>query len=86
MLLKRLNYVKENISQIAQDITNNAKTAATISGATVGTGISTILEWLPENIGWIASSIGAVLSLVLIFTSIRRDMRDQARFNDERNK
>lgn len=43
-----------------------AKASGAVATGTTGTGLATILEWIPADIGKVATLIGAVLSLVLI--------------------
>lgn len=68
--------MNEHLIQVAHEIIHSPKTAATTSGLTVSTGVSTYLDLIPSNIGWIAALIGATLSAVLIVTAIRREIRE----------
>lgn len=42
------------------------KASSAVAAGTTGTGLATWLEWIPSDIGKLATLIGAVLSLVLI--------------------
>ena len=68
--------MKADIQQIAQDVVQSPKTTATVLTATTGTGISTLLEWLPFVAGLSASIVGLLGSCVLIYTMLRRDRRE----------
>lgn len=57
-----------SVSNLISDV----RTGAAVSTATAGTGLSTILEWIPNDIGKLASVVGIVLSLVLIYTHTRK--------------
>jgi hypothetical protein len=56
--------------EIAQEIANNPKIASGVSAATTGAGLW--VEWIPDDIGKIATLVGIILSCVLIYTHIRR--------------
>ena len=61
------------LTQVASDVSQNQKVAATVATATTGSGIfTTYLEMIPSDIGKIATLMGAALSLVIIVTSIRK--------------
>ena len=72
--------MKEGLEQVAQAV-QHQKVAVTVTGATMGGGLSSFFSWFPENMGWIALLVGAIASLVVIYTSIRRDIREQAKFD-----
>lgn len=42
------------------------KTAIVVSGATTASGVSTWLDWIPNDIGKLATVIGMFLSMILI--------------------
>lgn len=56
----------------AAELTQNVKVAAVTSGMTVTTGMGTILDFIPDDIGKLATLIGATLSIVLIRTHWRK--------------
>ena len=49
-----------------QHLITSPKTAAVISTATTSTGLGTVLEWIPDSIGKLATLIGIILSVILI--------------------
>lgn len=55
-----------------QELASNPKVASMVSAATTGTGLGTFLEWIPNEIGKLATLVGIVLSLVLIYTHWRK--------------
>lgn len=58
--------------QGASNVVQNAKAASAVAAGTTGTGISTILEIIPADIGKIATLVGICLSLILIYTHLRK--------------
>jgi hypothetical protein len=48
------------------------KTAQIVAGTTIGSGTLTVLEWIPANIGTIASIVGIILSTVLIYVNLKQ--------------
>lgn len=69
--------VKLIIQDSIQQISQSAKIAAATSGATAGTGALTWLEWIPSDIGKLATLIGLTLSIVLIYTHIKKYKREE---------
>ena len=55
-----------------KDFVVSGKVGAAVSAATTGTGLGTVLDWIPPEIGKLATLVGIVLSLVLIYTHWRR--------------
>jgi len=64
--------VKENILSFVE----SKLTAMFTSAATVLSGISSAMAWIPEVLGYIATSIGIVLSLVMIYNQLRNGRAD----------
>jgi len=60
------------ICQTVKDAFISTKAGVTVAGATAATGIGTALDWLPENVGWIASLAGLSLTAILSWAAIRR--------------
>jgi len=60
--------VKETLLNFAE----NLKTAIFTSVATVVTGASDVMGWIPDLLGTIAAVVGITLSLVLIYTHLRK--------------
>lgn len=52
------------------DVLANPKLASGVSIATTGTGVGTILDLIPTDIGKLATVVGIVLSMVLIYTHL----------------
>lgn len=50
----------------------DAKVAGATAAATTGTGLATILEMIPNDIGKLATLVGIILSIVLIYTHWRK--------------
>lgn len=55
-----------------KELATNPKIGAIVGATTAGTGIWTILDWIPTDIGKAATIVGIVLSLVLIYTHLRK--------------
>ena len=60
--------VKDGLTELA----NNPKVASGVSAITTTSGISTYLDWIPNDIGKLATLVGIALSIVLIFTHLRK--------------
>lgn len=60
------------IKHVAQEVASNPKIATVIATSTAGTGVGTILDLIPDDIGKLATLIGIVLSSVLIYTHLRK--------------
>lgn len=56
------------INNVVQD----TKTAVATATVTAGTGISSWLAWIPEDIGKLATLVGIMLSIVLIYVHLRK--------------
>lgn len=63
--------LKHAITDFAHTAAQSPKLALSVSGGTVATGSATWLSWIPQDIGFYASSVGIVLSLVFIYNNIR---------------
>ncbi len=64
--------MKEVSKEVLKEIANNPKVASGVSAMTTGTGLGTILEWIPDDIGKLATLVGIILSCVLIYTHWRK--------------
>ena len=62
--------MKEIIPAFVDQVAHSQKVAATVSGSTMGTGLATALEWIPTDIGKLATLVGIVLSVVLIYSHL----------------
>ena len=64
--------MKTFLINLVGDAAQNPKIAATVSAGTIGSGTLTVLEWIPANIGSIASMVGIVLSSVMIYIHLKQ--------------
>ncbi len=55
-----------SVKDFVQELAANPKTAHVTATLTTGTGLGTVMEWIPDDIGKLATLVGIVLSLVLI--------------------
>jgi hypothetical protein len=53
------------------DYLNNTKTAIGTVLATIGAGLALTLDMIPDDIGKLASLLGIVLSVILIYNHVR---------------
>ena len=58
--------------EVIVEVTQNAKIATTVSTFTTGIGLGTMFELIPHDIGKLATVVGIVLSIVLIYTHWRK--------------
>ena len=61
---------------VIQEVVISPKPAIAVAMSTTGTGMGTIFDLIPDDIGKLATLIGIVLSTVLIYTHSRRMMMD----------
>lgn len=61
---------------IIQEVANNPKIGVTIASSTIGTGMGTVLDLIPDDIGKLATVVGIILSSVLIYTHWRKGRID----------
>ena len=69
--------VIESITRFVGEAGHNVKLAASTSLATATTGTVTWLEWIPADIGKLATLTGLILSTILIYTHIKKAKRDK---------
>ena len=62
-----------------QHVVTNTKTGAAVATTTTTTGLGTFLDWIPSDIGKLATLVGILLSLTLIYVHVAREMRDRRR-------
>lgn len=55
-----------SVKEAIQELAHNPKIAAGVSTVTTGTGLGTVLDFIPDDIGKLATLIGIVLSFILI--------------------
>lgn len=60
--------MRESLTNFMHDAKVGAGTAAT----TIGAGIGTALDWIPNDIGKLATLVGIILSVVLIWNHWRK--------------
>jgi len=60
------------IKQVVSEVVQNPRIASAVASATTGTGLGTILDLIPNDIGKLATLIGIILSSVLIYTHWRK--------------
>lgn len=63
----------------SQTMIDNPKIAATVSAMTTGTGLSTVFDLIPNDIGKLATVVGIILSSVLIYTHWRKGRIEYAK-------
>lgn len=56
----------------AKELVSNPKVAAAVVAGTTGAGLSTYLDWIPTDIGKLATLAGLTLSVVLIYVHLRK--------------
>ena len=61
-------------------IVESFRTAFMVASATVASGAATLLEKIPTDIGKIASSLGIVLTCVLIYVHVSRELRERRKY------
>ena len=69
--------VIDSITRFASEAGHNVKLAASTSLATATTGTVTWLEWIPADIGKLATLTGLILSTILIYTHIKKAQREK---------
>jgi len=62
------------------------KIGAAVSGGTTATGISTWFEYIPADIGKLATLIGIVLSIVLIYVHLKKGRLERALLKEQLRK
>ena len=72
--------------QFLTSATQSIKIAASTSAATMTTGAATWLDWIPTDIGKLASLIGLALSIVLINGAIKKRKMDRDMHESEMKK
>ena len=61
-----------SVKEAIQQLVTNTKVASGVAVSTTGSGLGTYLDWIPGDIGKLATLIGIVLSIVLIYSHLRR--------------
>lgn len=55
-----------------KELSNDPRFATATAGATASAGMGTFLEWIPGDIGKLATVVGIALSTILIINHYRR--------------
>ena len=63
-----------------KEFLTDAKTAAAVSATTISTGLGTIFDYIPDNIGKLATLVGICLSLVLIRVHLQRLKKEKEEY------
>jgi hypothetical protein len=65
--------VKDGIMQLATD----AKFGITTTVTTTSTGIGTLINWIPQDIGKLTTVVGAIVSIFIVWISYQKHKRDK---------
>lgn len=60
------------LKNIATELAQNDKVATGVAAVTTSSGAATWFNWIPSDIGKVATVVGILLSLVLIYTHWRK--------------
>ena len=58
------------------DSLSDPRVGTVVSTITTGTGVGTVLNWIPSDIGKLASVVGIALSLVLIWLYFKKGLTE----------
>jgi len=64
--------LKSIVTQAAIDVIQSPRTAWGVFTATIGTGISTVIQAIPEDIGKAGTLLGIIGSLIVLYIQIKR--------------
>lgn len=80
------------MTNIVSEIASNPKVAGTVSAATTASGVFTWIDWIPNDIGKVATLIGIILSTVLVvywgqktFFEIMRNIKELKDSKQDKN-
>lgn len=62
---------------VVHHLAESIRGAMLAASTTAAVGYSTVMEWIPTDVGKIASTLGVVLTSVLIFVHISRELRER---------
>lgn len=62
---------------------SDIKIGISVAFATWSSGLATFLEWIPIGMGKLATVIGILLSMALIYTHLRKTIRDDEKHEVE---
>ena len=57
-----------SVSEQLASLAASPKVAGAVSAATAATGVGTWIDWIPDEIGKLATLVGILLSLLLIYS------------------
>ena len=60
------------------DFVSNVKIAVTVAMTTITTGLGSLLDIIPDNIGKLGTLAGAILSVLLIYTHLQKRKLEMA--------
>ena len=61
-----------SVKPVIQELATNTKVAGVIASSTMGTGLGTILDLIPDDIGKLTTVVGGMLSIVIIFNILTK--------------
>ena len=78
--------LKAELTRLAADALQSPKVAVGVALTTSATGTGTIYDWIPNNIGPLASALGVVLTAILVISNIDKMIRERrsSELNDQR--
>lgn len=71
--------VKENVLSFIENKVNASLTGA----GTVISGVSSAMDWIPEALGYAATTIGIILSSVMIYNQVRNGKAERKKTSFE---
>lgn len=54
-----------SVKQTVMDLASNAKVGIVTAASTTGSGIGTVLNWIPDDIGKLATLVGLIVSCIV---------------------
>lgn len=72
------------LKSIAEEIIQSPKAGHVVAMTTTTTGVGTILDLIPDDIGKLATLCGIVLTVVLVYVHIQRWRLDKEKYQIER--
>lgn len=66
-----------SVSEIVANWMQDARTGTITAASTVGTGMGTVLDLIPNDIGKLATVVGIVLSALLIYAQVIKIQRER---------
>jgi len=66
-----------SVSEIVANWMQDARTGTITAASTVGTGMGTVLDLIPNDIGKLATVVGMILSSLLIYAQVIKIQRER---------